>query len=431
MDKKTIYFHIGTHKTGTTALQKFFVDNRVCLKRKGFVYDFYNESEMNQGYLVRPEKWQSVNLDPSKNYIISGEDFYSHILNISDTVKDKLSSFNINFIVYFKRQDLMKQSVYNQIVKMHGFTKDVTKNNHYNLDYYHFLQQLKENFPNAKINVRVYEKGQFEGGSIFSDFLKLLGLKLTGEYFQEKSIVNPSLTTDKLEFSRHINMLNLPIEFRTKLNKLVVKSALDSNEASLFRKQDLISPEDAKVLLEQYKAGNSAIAKEFLGRKSGELFYDEVIEDESWQPYPGLSYPIAKEIFEKIKEIDYDALIELLSYIMAQNDITVDFVRTANFLTPILLEVLEKNTEFEPFYIISSEQQRFFIPIKERLNDGSDSVDILREVAIAFEQSGDVNTALKIMQQAYRLRPEGPLINQKLQEYRQILEIKSAQTQPE
>lgn len=197
MEKKTIYFHIGTHKTGTTALQKFFVDNREVLKEKGFTYDFYNDSEMNQGYLVKPEKWEGLVFDQNKNYIISGEDFYSHILNISEAIKEKLSRFNINFIVYFKRQDLMKQSVYNQIVKMHGFAKEFSEDNHYNLNYYDFLKKLENQFPGSKLTVRVYEKGQFEGGSIFSDFLKILNLDLTSEYQVEKKVVNPSLTTEK------------------------------------------------------------------------------------------------------------------------------------------------------------------------------------------------------------------------------------------
>jgi len=50
MNKKTIFFHIGTHKTGTTALQSFFVQNRTYLKTKGFHYDFYNKLETNQCY---------------------------------------------------------------------------------------------------------------------------------------------------------------------------------------------------------------------------------------------------------------------------------------------------------------------------------------------------------------------------------------------
>ena len=45
----------------------------------------------------------------------------------------------------------------------------------------------------------------------------------------------------------------------------------------------------------------------------------------------------------------------------------------------------------------------------------------LREIALAFEQSGDVVTALIIMEKALQLRPTGPFIKRKVAEYRESL----------
>jgi len=409
MAKNTIYFHIGTHKTGTTALQSFFVDNKDILKSKGLIYNFYNEQEMNQGYLAfNPEKWDNIKLDSSKNYIISGEDFYSHILKSSDQINNKLSDFNIHFIVYFKRQDLMIQSVYNQLVKMHGFSKNISKNINYNFDYYQFTQNLKDKFAEANLTVKVYEKGQFKDRNIFSDFLSILGLDLTDEYKIEKKVVNPSLTTEKMEFTRYINMLDLPIGFRTQISRLIINSALNSNEVSLFRKQDLISPQEAKNLLEKYKEGNEKIAKEFFAREDGKLFYDEVSEDQNWKPFLGLDSKIAKEILSQINNMDTKVLETLYKHICTQAEKTEEFIKAANFLTPLLIETLKIKTNlFEELQNITSK--------------GYDSADILRDVAIAFEKSGDINTAQKVMEQAHILRPNGPVIEQKLDEYNKLL----------
>ncbi|MGP7735212.1 class I SAM-dependent methyltransferase [Oceanimonas smirnovii] len=427
MNKKTIYFHIGTHKTGTTALQKFFVENRELFKKKGLIYDFYNDLEMNQGYLVNPEKWEELAFDKKQNYILSGEDFYSHILNISSTIKDKLSNFNIHFIVYFKRQDLMKQSVYNQIVKMHGFTKEITRDNHYNLDYYQFIKNLKNEFPDSELTVRAYEKGQFNGGSIFSDFLRILNLDLTDEYQVEKKVVNPSLTTEKMEFTRYINMLNLPVGFRNQISRLIIKSALDSNEVSLFRKQNIISPEDAKELLEKYEEGNQKIAKEFLGREDGKLFYEDIAEDPNWKPFPGLTQSIAQKILQKMVELDKSALERLYQLTMKSPQKNKEFVQSANFLMPLLIRVLGKDVDFAPFTETTlPKTQNPYSKLKEQLNTEQDSADILREVAFSFEQSGDIQTACKVMEQAHLLRPEGPVIKQKLEEYRKKLNEKAA-----
>lgn len=47
--------------------------------------------------------------------------------------------------------------------------------------------------------------------------------------------------------------------------------------------------------------------------------------------------------------------------------------------------------------------------------------EILRDSALIFEENGDIETALKIMKQARILRPQGPFINKKIQEYEEYL----------
>lgn len=65
-----------------------------------------------------------------------------------------------------------------------------------------------------------------------------------------------------------------------------------------------------------------------------------------------------------------------------------------------------------------------FAAIENRVKPTHKSPDILREVALSFEHSGDIETALKIMQKALELRPTGPFIKKKVTEYQKILETK-------
>lgn len=39
--KKTLYVHVGTTKTGTTAIQSFCIDNDEVLHRKGYCYPLF------------------------------------------------------------------------------------------------------------------------------------------------------------------------------------------------------------------------------------------------------------------------------------------------------------------------------------------------------------------------------------------------------
>lgn len=51
------------------------------------------------------------------------------------------------------------------------------------------------------------------------------------------------------------------------------------------------------------------------------------------------------------------------------------------------------------------------------------SPDILREVALAFEKDGDIKTALTIMEKAHILRPNGPFIKKKFEEYQKKVQL--------
>lgn len=46
----------------------------------------------------------------------------------------------------------------------------------------------------------------------------------------------------------------------------------------------------------------------------------------------------------------------------------------------------------------------------------------MREVALDFEHSGDIETALKIMQKALELRPTGPFIKKRVIKYQAVIE---------
>lgn len=421
-NKKTVYFHIGTHKTGTTALQKFFVDNREVLKNNCIDYDNYHPIEMNQGFLIREEAWSNINFDASRNHLISSEDFYHYILQISNCVSKALLDFDIHFIVYFKRQDLMKESVYNQIVKMAGFCGEIEDDNHYNLDYYSFLLNLKDRYPESKITVRPYEKEQFFNGTIQSDFLNILGLKLGEEWLFEKSVVNPSLARDKLEFCRIINCLELPSEMRQKINRLVVKAAVNANEVSLFRKQNILSPKQSTDILNKYVEGNKRIAQEFLNRDGGDLFYNEIENDDNWKVYPGLSNEAIKKILIEAQAIDGDLIDYLYNHIATSQIGNIAFCSAANILMPIIEDVYGRpgSTFFiEPSQNFSVNDFKY---LRSKITEASESADILREVSFAFARKGDIKTAFNVMQEAYNLRPEGPVIKQKLNEYKDHLQ---------
>lgn len=62
-----------------------------------------------------------------------------------------------------------------------------------------------------------------------------------------------------------------------------------------------------------------------------------------------------------------------------------------------------------------------FNSLQDRIKKDTSPASVLREVAFLFEKDGDIHTAMKVMEKAHFLRPDGPVIKRKLDEYKNIL----------
>ncbi|MDD3476763.1 MAG: hypothetical protein PHI38_07830 [Sulfurimonas sp.] len=88
------------------------------------------------------------------------------------------------------------------------------------------------------------------------------------------------------------------------------------------------------------------------------------------------------------------------------------------------VEEVAKVYEIEMKKKVKTIHSDIFMKLERKITPEYKAPDILREVAFAFEQSGDISTALTIMQKALELRPTGPTIKQKVKEYQAKLENK-------
>ena len=132
---KALYIHIGTGKTGTSALQAFLHKNQAALKLNDFSYaqsglDGENHhracfnfarDEPNrriETLQILTQLKTEIEKGNSNNYIISSENFpgltTEEIQLIKKTLGDEVC---IKFIVYIRRQDQYVESWYSQLIK--------------------------------------------------------------------------------------------------------------------------------------------------------------------------------------------------------------------------------------------------------------------------------------------------------------------------
>jgi len=132
--KRSLYIHIGTHKTGSTAIQSFLTLNKNIMQEFGVLYP--NKSENH--YLITKELrekekpfldketqlykiFSEIREKKSNKYIISSEGFCESDKILIPRLKDALKFFAIDFetkiIVYLRPQVSWFESSYQQIVK--------------------------------------------------------------------------------------------------------------------------------------------------------------------------------------------------------------------------------------------------------------------------------------------------------------------------
>ena len=315
---KTLYLHIGTPKTGTSALQHFFANNRKLLEGKGVYYPDLGfrfpdiGKHRNAHFLsykkyiekkqrdyetekaIRDEGIQKLDeaFKSHDTILLSDEHIWNEKEMIGQTLPALKSHFaeqevQIKVIVYLRRQDQVIQSFWAQKIKESSaisFEKYMEKEKYrfFRLDYAARIQEFADVLGKENVIVRCYEKQQYQGEqkTIMSDFLQILGLEITDEYKNSDKVYNISLEGAYLEVKRLFNTLP---QFKSQKNYMMdllkEQQALDFQELALERKKLYFSPEAEKEFMQKYEQENITVAKEYFNREDGTLFFEDYMEE--------------------------------------------------------------------------------------------------------------------------------------------------------
>ena len=363
-----IYLHIGMPKTGSSAIQAFLILNHEVLKKGGILFpdppNFDQPFQTTAGNAAKLSELLIKNeLDSVHKFIksfyahqvliLSSESLFHVIRMYPERFFNVFNHYNYKVICYVRRQDNLFSSCYNQLVKSHDVTSDsiieqIMKTHNYCEV---LLGCLKYADP-GKFIIRPYENQQFYGGNIYSDFMNCLGLELDASYVLPNETVNPSLDRDTLEFRRILNELGVDrnnIKHKYLINSLLGRYTIDHHGGRPFQEQNIFSPEERVRIIQLYEEENKKIAKLFLGREDGQLFYDPLPDvNQEWQPRKSLTIEKVLDICKYILETQFkDKFEEELIKGIAKG--TVERVLRQN-------EVNEKDFEKEPLiYILKSQ----------------------------------------------------------------------------
>lgn len=310
---KTLYLHIGTPKTGTTALQVFLRNNLERLASQNYYIPL--DGLANNEHLALMTSNENCNkirgyLDKltSKGegaYILSCElfytmpccfDFFHEFYNYEQRDKNKaykeeykeqykerkankvgflariLPEYfdEIKIVLYLRRQDLFLNSIYIQDVQFFysGEIDEYSEIFSFEIDYQKNVALWADNFGKEHIIIVPYEREAMPRG-IEGSFCDLIGIDIA-RLTKQTTEHNPTITEEIFQFKKDFNKAFLNADFDLDVGAHFqfygyIDAILKHNPGT-GPKFVALPYEAALAITQKYKAGNAALAKEYLGR---------------------------------------------------------------------------------------------------------------------------------------------------------------------
>lgn len=282
-DKPIVHLHIGTHKTGTTSLQRFLDINSEQLKKYDILYPktgWYHHSQHLLPFQLKGaipfdvEKisdtvWQDlikeIKRSRLKNVILSSEIFSTLNKSQIEILHKYLEDFEVKIYLYLRRQDELFESIYNQQIKgwrnpkkkqVSFFLKNM-KALYPHFNYFHLVKNWAEVFKSDNIIIRPYHK-EYVSDTI-SDFLNLLEIDdKEQKKFQWPKNGNRSISIKALELIRLSKFVEEDLKVREKIFHLANKifPPTSSNKT-------LLDTEQKNKITEKFKSDNNNLIKHY------------------------------------------------------------------------------------------------------------------------------------------------------------------------
>ncbi|MEA2016940.1 MAG: hypothetical protein U9N59_00710 [Campylobacterota bacterium] len=363
--------HIGTQKTGSSALQSFFALNSDLLADYDILYPEHSSfssakiGEVSSGNLPSgANEWinyiEKLPKDESKHILFSNEVLFNHIFSSHENFISLHKKNDLTLIMYVRNPLDHLFSSYGQHIKRHGETRKISNWLH-NFQYIDKVIKVIRLCKDNKLNLHLINYSKVD--SIERSFFNvLLGNKceqfLKKAQFTKTKTINRSLTRVEYEIQREFNKHIGANSFKFISDVLVNKTPEIKSE------KEYIEMEAIKIFIDQYQ--------------------EKVL--------------FINTFLDKDKELE----LEIPQDIKPQGD---------------TFEISSKQIAV----LVESISQQILKPSNTIL--ANNDADYLRDIALKFEskESLTIQDAHYLMGLAHKVRPGGPVIKAKLDNYNKLL----------
>lgn len=297
--RRTLYLHIGSHRTATTSIQHFMKLNSAALAEQGYLVPYKvarhirlmnglfsgnrTVEETAQGLIQRANDRGNIH-----SIILSDEDI--SIRPSPALLAEFQNHFDVKIIFSMRRQDLWLESWYFQNIKWQWnpklshctFEEFLNHQADFHWIYYNsYVTLLEELFGAENVLLSVFEEQQMPHGPV-AHFFQQIGLDDISQ-MAEAPHVNSSMSAEMVAFVRH-----LPLDRFAPPERDLLRVALEQVDRlhlkNTGRQSERIMPHDLRrAILQEYQDGNTALAMRRFGREA--LFLESL---------PSADMPLAK-----------------------------------------------------------------------------------------------------------------------------------------
>ena len=316
-DTPRLILHIGSPKTGSTAIQWFLHKNRKVLAgsgvnfiragRRANAHNLVLQARRN-GTLpqVMDEITAEIHSQPQMTHILSAEMYFA--ARIAPAIADHLPGdirTNTTVVAYIRRQDKFIEALYKQRVKTNRYHGDATSF----LDvkaktarYSGILGAYAAAFDPVRMVVRPFERPHFPEGDVIRDFCRILGLSDTDPFIYPVATANATL-------SHEVSHLLALIARSTTINtKDIIRHLSDRSEPDAFGSNDCYTLDQRRAVFERYAEDNELVRRLYCPDLPA-LFNTDDLAPGAEITAPSAEEKLARTL--RAQEIVFDAIAEL------------------------------------------------------------------------------------------------------------------------
>lgn len=283
---KRLVLHVGTHKTGTSFLQKLLLVNRRLLESESVglaapVHELLGDHHYLVSFLEQGDEGFQRFLSGLQTghdcTIVSSECLLTWLMNSPDAAALPAllePSYEVSVVLYLRRQDYLKESVFAEVATT-WYRGDIRDENHYTYDYSVFVDRIVELFGARSLRLGVYRDDQPQ--DLAADFLSLAGLQhLIGRL----SVIEPERVSDN---RRQVALLALCAKEDPGRYARLRQAVLEPGRIPADGCKYQLSPWERRAFLEPYIASNRRVAQGFRPDAEAYLAADHP-HQEDWSP---------------------------------------------------------------------------------------------------------------------------------------------------